>query len=131
MAANKERGELPLHIGGQTYVLKLTSNSACEMETLSGRTFGQILSRLHQGSITDVRLLLWGAMLARHPEITVLEVGELIDRAGGLEEVIKQLDQLLALNTEEASAAVTGTANPPKAQAGTGIDFMSTPVASD
>lgn len=113
MAANKERGELALHVGDQLYVLKMTSNAVCEMETLSGRPFDQTMLRIHQGSMTDVRLFLWAALLEKHPKLTLIDVGNLIDEAGGLGGIKIQLDRLVALNTEEAQKLAPSNGNPP------------------
>lgn len=127
MAANKERGEHALVINSRTYVLKLTTNAVCEMETLSGRTFDQVLLRISHGSLSDVRLFFWAALQPHQPKITLVDVGNLIDAAGGLGAIKTQLDALLNLNTEEAKGA---EANPPEAQAGVGAGSTLTPVGS-
>lgn len=128
MSANQERGERPLVVGEVTYVLKVTSNAICEMETASGRTFDQIMTRIgRDGSYTDVRWFLWAALRARHPDLTVLAVGDLIDAAGGLGAIKTQLEALLTLNTAEATKAAPTNGNPPEAQPGTGADCMSMP----
>lgn len=127
MAANKERGELALNIEGQSYTLKLTTNAVCEMETLSGRTFDQVMLRIQHGSMSDIRLFFWAALQSHHPKVTLVDVGDLIDAAGGLGAVKTQLDTLLGINTEEAKAAAP---NPPAAQAGAGVASTLTPVGS-
>lgn len=130
MAANKERGEVALTVGDQSYVLKLTTNAVCEMETLSGRTFDQTLIRIQQGSLTDLRFFLWATLQEKHPTLTVLDVGRLIDDAGGLAGLKDKIEQVVGLNTEEASKPTSTDANPPQAHAGTGASSTLTPVAS-
>lgn len=120
MAANKERGEIPLKVGDTTYVLKLTSNACCAMETASGRTFSQLLAGVANECLSDIRLMLWAMLQAHHPTLTLLDVGDLIDEAGGVLEVDKQLGLVVRVNTEEGKAAPKGR-NPRKARArGTG-----------
>lgn len=113
MAANKERGELALQVGDKSYVMKMTPNSVCQMETLSGRSHDQTMQRIHEGWMTDVRLYLWASLIERQPQLTVLDVGNLIADAGGLGGIKSQIEALVKLNTEEAQGLAPSNGNPP------------------
>jgi hypothetical protein len=130
MGANKERGELAIVVGDATYILKLTSNAMCEMEAASGRTVVQLMATLRGGeggNLTDTRWWLWGMLRAHHPELTLLDVGNLMD-ALGIAVVNAKLHQVFGLNTEEAPTAGPSNGNPPEAQPGTGGGSISTPA---
>ena len=132
MSANKERGELAIVVGDQTYVLKLTSNAMCEMEAASGRSVVQLMTTLQGGAggnLTDTRWWLWGMLRAHHPQLTILDVGDLMDQLG-IAAVNAKLHQVFGLNTEEAPTAGPSNGNPPGAQPGTGGVSTWTPAAS-
>lgn len=132
MAANKERGEMALVAGSKTYVMKLTTNAVCEMETLSGRTFDQVAAKLQNGSVSDVRLFLWAMLREHHRSMTLEDVGNVIDGAGGIMGIAQQLTELVNLNTGEVAAlGKDQEENPLKAQAGIGANSTLTPDASD
>lgn len=127
MNANKERGEVPFVSGGKSYVLKMTSNAMCELESVSGRTLQEIATAIADPDtrrMTDVRLFLWAMLRHHHPELAVEHVGPLIDDAGM--EIGTQLQNLVALNMKEAPKRK----NPRKAQAGIGASSTLKPVRS-
>lgn len=132
MGANKERGEIAIVVGAETYILKLTSNAMCEMEAASGRTVVQLMATLQGGAggnLTDTRWWLWGMLRAHHPQLSILDVGDLMD-ALGIAVVNKKLHEVFGLNTEEAPAVGPSNGNPPGAQPGIGADSISTPAVS-
>lgn len=121
--ANKQRGELQIVVGEKTYVMRLTTNCACQMESASGRPFDQVIAGSLRGSLSDLRLFLWASLLSRQPEMTLEQVGDVIDEIGP-KALKQQLDDLVALNSAEMSKA--GSENPPEAQGGTGGNSTST-----
>lgn len=77
-----------IEIGGRRYRLKYTVNAMCAVEELSGGS----LDRLMEMQFCACRLLLWGAMIAYQPELTISAVGELIGKylqeGGTLEKIV-------------------------------------------
>lgn len=138
--ANKQKGEFTLKAGKARYTLRLTTNAVCELEDFAGaqnsvgvgRTWDQVLQGIDKGSLKDVRLFFWVALREHHPDIatddltSLKAVGNIIDQAGGLMGVAKQIAQLVQLNAADTSGDDTEeeppkVARPPDAQAGTGV----------
>jgi hypothetical protein len=104
--ANKERGELRLSVGDQEYTLKLTTNACCEMEDRAGKVFDAVIAAASKGSLRDLRWLLWAMLQEYHSDtvITAQDVGKIIDRMGGLAKVAGKINEMLALNRDDAAA---------------------------
>jgi len=125
--ANRERGELTLVAGRTRYVLRLTTNSCCELESFAdGRTSDDVIDGVNRGSFRDARLLLWMALRDQHPDIAtddpdcLFAIGQIIDQAGGRAAVLERLRELVLLNTE--TEEVGGAARPRLAHRGrTGV----------
>lgn len=107
--ANRERGEIPLVIGADRYVLRLTTNACCELENLTDgkRNWDQVWEGMKAGSQRDVRYFMWVALRHHHPEIasddpaSLKAIGDLIDIAGGATLLFVQLRALMQLNLEQ------------------------------
>lgn len=111
--ANRERGELAWVVGGHPYTLRLTTNSACELEDFSGgRTADHVIEGVNAGSYRDVRLLLWMALRDHHPDVATTDlscleaIGRLIDRSGGRPSAVATLRTLVLLNSEPSPGGV-------------------------
>jgi hypothetical protein len=133
--ANRQRGEVSLKIGGTRYRLKLTTNAVCELEDFAGaqtkagvgRTWDQVLQGIDKGSLKDVRLFFWVALRTHHSDIATDEpeslkvIGNLIDEAGGLSGLVKQMTALIKANTDTTEEEeAPKTAGPSDAQGGIG-----------
>ncbi len=86
--ANREKGEVDLVIAGETYRLCLDTNAMAHVENLFSTpekdvSFFQVFSKLGTGSIRHMRGILWGALQKHHPNLSVNDVGDLIQKAGG------------------------------------------------
>jgi len=139
--ANRERGEVAMEIQGQVYTLVLSTNAMCEIEELLSTpskpvTFPEVLERVNQNSVRHIRALIWGALRAHHPTLSLVDVGNLIQEAGGLLAFSVQL-QALADSTkpdlEDAAEGKSGAERPRKARArkaGTGVISTFKPAAS-
>lgn len=86
---NKERGEVALFVPstrggelGQTYVLRMGTNALAKLEDVMGDHIHKLAPRLMSPRLGDMRAMLCAALGERHPEITLLEAGNIIDRAG-------------------------------------------------
>ena len=77
-----------IEIGGKRYRLKYTVNAMCAVEEISGGS----LDKLMDMQFSACRLLLWGALIAYQPEITLTVAGELIGKClkegGTLEDIV-------------------------------------------
>jgi len=127
-----------LQIGKRRYQVLWNWNAISEIETeLNRRGLGnwsEFSERLEAGKIgpNDFRILLWGGLLDQHPDITVAEAGEIIDRANRemtMEELGKQIATAFqntfpaAENMElETNENGDGTKNNESVEAGTGND---------
>jgi len=138
--ANRERGEVGLTVGAQTYRLKLTINAMCEIEDALSTpdqrvSFTAFLERLSENSVRDMRLVLWGALREYHPEVTLEGAGTLIQQLGGLVEFTQQLVKLTAATEPDAADLQALGVDPSKArprkarQSGTGGQRTSRPAA--
>lgn len=60
---------------GREMTLRYTFNSICAMEERAGMPFERLLTRRY----APVRLLFWGALIDRQPDISLREAGDMID----------------------------------------------------
>jgi hypothetical protein len=87
--ANGQRGEVSLTVSGRTYTLVLNTNAMAAIEThlstpAKDVTWDEFWPRVLRGSVRAICVLLWGMSRKHHPELTVDDVGELVDAVGGL-----------------------------------------------
>ena len=116
---NPLKGEVELVTGGKTYVLRLGTNALVEIETvLGGMDFGEIVRSLAGGNnkATVLRAVLWGSMRRYQPDVTLFDVGDLIDEFP--EAVGKASGEVMRLGMPDQPKG--GAQNPRKAAAGTG-----------
>ncbi len=133
--ANRERGERAIEINGRTYVIKLTTSAMAELEDACSTpdrllTFPQILERVMRGSVKYLRLYVWAALLDKHPDITVAEVGALIDEAGGVsgfEALLKAVNDAAEPDQEDQRPQTAQVTTPTR---GTGARSTSARVKS-
>lgn len=88
-----------LKAGEATHELRLTTNALCWLEEVSGKSVGQALQSLGDGSVrmTDLRLLVCAAAGLKDPAAA----GDLID-AAGLAATIEALGAAVAAAFPEA-----------------------------
>jgi hypothetical protein len=90
--ANKDRGETTLKAGGEAYTVRLSYNAFCEVEDLLDKGFLVICEELtdpRKMRLKTVQTVLWVGLRVLHPELKLEDVGELIPKAGGLQNVVK------------------------------------------
>ena len=77
-----------IEIGGRKLKIKYTINSLCAVEDRAGMPIDRLMNR----QFSATRLLLWGGVTECQPELTVRDVGDLIDawvaRGGQLEDIV-------------------------------------------
>lgn len=64
-----------IDIGGKSYVLRYTTNSACEAEEKSGKSLGEMFDK----TFTGIRIAFWAGLIEKEPQMTLKRAGELID----------------------------------------------------
>jgi hypothetical protein len=116
--ANPLRGEVDLQVGEKTYTLRLSINAIAEVETLLDKGINEILSTLdpQNARIGTLRAILWASLQEHHPEITLLDAGDLIGDVGA-----ENAGPIIGDAIKAAFPAPDGKPRPPKAaKVGTG-----------
>lgn len=127
--ANPERGEIALTIGDRVYTLVTDFNARCEVEALfqtDDKPFGYEKVALFAASYssTHLRAIVWGALRRYHPEITLVQAGELILEAGGAEALMKTITKVQKASSVEGKKTRPPQARQPKSTAGARTSSM-------
>ena len=87
--------ELRVEIAGKPVILRYTVNSMCAVEDAAGGALDLVMDR----QFTATRLLLWGGMLDRQPDVTLKQAGVLIDEhlagGGALEQLVEHCTEAM------------------------------------
>lgn len=87
--ANRFKGECALEVGEKTYTLRFGANEIVALEDELGKgvaEIGQMLSAPdYQPTMKEARMFVWLALQAHHPDVTLLQAGEIINEAGVVE----------------------------------------------
>ena len=120
--ANRARGEVSIQVGRKRYTLRPTISAYCELEDLLNKTHVEVMTDAARGSAKATRALLWSYLQAKHADEidTVEKAGALVDEVGMLkiQEQMKALDEA----NQPSGDASGDSADPPRAQVGTGRD---------
>ncbi len=121
MAANPERGEVDVELGGSPFTLALTTSAMVGLQKRTGLTYGETVAKLVTLGYVEASELLF-ALLQRHHAKQfrkVEDVYDLID-ADGIGGVTKPFGEIFALNRKknDKPAQEGDDVNPP--QPGTG-----------
>lgn len=79
--ANKNKGEVALKAGEKEYILRFSANALCDLESSTGKTIMQIMDgvkNIENLSMTTVRAMLWAGLKEHHPEVTIMDAGNII-----------------------------------------------------
>lgn len=122
--ANTNNGEVPLEVGGKTYILKIDLNAICELEALLSTpthemTFREALHLIDRKHIGATRALLFAGLRKHHPKLTLEEVGDMMLEMGGIEGLDKKLEDAVAatMAPSDATAGKRPRKAPAQAQA--------------
>jgi len=78
--ANKERGEVAVQIGKQSYTLCFSTNAIAEIEQVGDASIMVLMAQyVTEGRAATTRLMLWGALRKFHPDISLLDAGDMLD----------------------------------------------------
>lgn len=117
--ANPMKGEASAVLGdGTSLTLVYDFNALCEVEEAAGKSISEVLAEISKGSprLSTARALVFGGLRARHPEMTLEEVGPLIMSDGQALTEAMQKALLAAFPNAEGKKA----GNAPKPRRGTG-----------
>ena len=107
--ANPQRGEVDVQVGDRTWRLRSCANAMIRLEEATEQRATWIQAKFQRGEETlgDVRALLFSLLTEHQPEITLDDVGDLMDEMNklGPEEVQKTIADALAVGSPEPSEA--------------------------
>lgn len=78
--ANPSRGEVTFTVADVEYTIKFSTNAICELEALQNKGLNEIVGDLER--LSTVRALLWAGLHSNHPNVTLKQAGDLIDKLG-------------------------------------------------
>lgn len=86
--SNPEKGETTLTIAGVVYRLAINTNALIEVEALFSTpaapvTFQDVLKRVQAKNLAATRGFLWALLRKYHGDLTLEDVGDLIDALSG------------------------------------------------
>lgn len=102
--ANKERGEVELKAGDDTFTLRLSVNALAEIENLLDVGVNDLIAMLRKPKdfrLATWRVLLWGALREFH-KVSLDEAGEIMGRAG-INEAVQVLSEAMTAAFPEAT----------------------------
>lgn len=87
--ANREKGEVDLKVGPETYTICIDLNAMALVESHFSTpdrdvTFYEVFGRLRTGGVRYIRAIIWAGLQKHHPGFSIEAVGSLIQKAGGL-----------------------------------------------
>lgn len=78
--ANREKGEVAITIGGRAFTLCYSNNAIAELEQVADESIIGLLSRWASGGrLSLLRLMLWGGLRKFHPDLSLIDVGNMLD----------------------------------------------------
>ena len=130
--ANKERGEVTFQVESESYTLRLDLNALCEVEAVMSTpertvTWQQALQMAERNSLSAMRAILWAALRPHHPQMSITDVGLLIQRMGGIPGIARTLRDAVQASLpapdgkgkrpQKARSGGTGTSSPSEPEA--------------
>ena len=83
--ANPNRGGVAVRVGDDEWTFSFSINALCELEDLLDKTMPQIFASLSDEEnmrMSDVRALVWAALLDHHEGISLKEAGDVATKVG-------------------------------------------------
>jgi hypothetical protein len=123
-----------LTVDGETYTLSMDINAICDMEEAVNRPIHEIQALASAGSLRYVRLLVWAALQAHHPTLTLEDAGRLMSRAGlpAVNDAVMRAAEQMTPDLETVrDLEPAPKAETPVDAGGTGATSTSTPATAD
>ena len=83
--ANPNRGGVSVRVGDDEWTFSFSINALCELEDLLDKPVAQIVATLGDPDnmrISNVRAMVWAALLDHHKDITLNEAGDVSSKVG-------------------------------------------------
>jgi hypothetical protein len=109
--ANPVKGEVEFKAGDRVFTMKLGHNARAEVEGLLGKQFQHVIADLQdKEAVTHetVRGVLWASLHQFHPDLSLFDVGDLMDEVGD-DYLSERIGEALV-----ASALPKGAQRPPQ-----------------
>ena len=99
MGSNGNKTYIEIDLDGKTYQLKFDFNAFAELENiLNIKGFGQLQTSLVDCGCTEIRAFLWTGLLHGKPELTISQVGALLDMKN-ISEYLEKITEAIVLAT--------------------------------
>lgn len=79
--ANRFKGEVTFEAGEKSYTMRFSANALCELEDAIGMGVNSVAIQLADPAslrLKMVRAVFWAGLRDHHPEITLLQAGEIV-----------------------------------------------------
>lgn len=93
--ANKHRGIVEVELGGKVRNLRYTMNALAEIEDKLGVAMADMKDI--KMTIKNVRVILWAGLIHEDKELTIEEVGDMVDMSN-FEEVQEKVAEAFAMS---------------------------------
>lgn len=123
--ANRQNGEVSVEIDGKQYTLAMTINAMVALEDMFSTptqsvTFQQVSEKADAGSIRHLRAILWAVLQRYHSDVTIEQVSDLVQEAGGIAvftvKLLEMAKATMPAPEDLAALGIKSTANPQPAQ---------------
>lgn len=118
---SKMMGARTFQAGDETYTLQFSVNGLCALEDATGMGIMEFIERFqpdHSGqsqvTMQAARTLFWAGLQQHHPDLSLQQVGDLMDRAGGFEAAINLVTEAFESGMPDADAASSGNGAAPQ-----------------
>lgn len=84
---------MKLEIGDTMYELEYTVNSVCDLEEITGKGLGDILS---VSGMSSIRALLWSGLIENLPGLTIKKAGVIVQeflKQGTIEDLVTKIGE--------------------------------------
>lgn len=132
--ANREKGEIPVVIAGISYTLVMNHAAMIAAEDAVSTpdrevTWDEFVARVARGSAKAFRVFIWAMFQKYHRELSLDQVGELIDAAGGADGLKAVMEAGAKASTPAKADVQAMGARPRKARPNDGTGENSTSPA--
>jgi hypothetical protein len=111
--ANSVKGEVPLKLGdGQGFTLVMDMEALVEAEGAYGKPMAQMMADAGQGFVGASRALLYGALRAKHPDLTLRDASGMLASDG--EAVAAAISDAVEKGFPDAKASAGGKVPHPR-----------------
>lgn len=109
MVANRVKGEVPIEVEGQTYVMVFDFNAICSVEEVFDLPISEIGQKMADGMrARDLRTLIAAGLQGHHAGLTDVQAGDIISQIGAQTAADKLAEAMQAAFPQAGGAKGTG-----------------------